>query len=77
MTTTIKPVRRETLSCFRSRPLIIELHPTWVSIRMKRSRIAYSVTIDQIWNLGARNAAEALRREREQRRKEKAKQNKR
>ena len=68
MTIADKPVRRETRSCVRvrreSRPLIIEVHATYVSIRPKGMRHAYTVTMDQIYNLGARNAAEQLRQAR-------------
>lgn len=68
MTTTSKPVRRETLSSVRvrraSRPLVIELHATFVKIRPKGMRTAFVATYDQIFNTGARNAAEQARKER-------------
>lgn len=67
MTKSTKPVVRETLSSVRERgklrPLVIQIHATYVSIRGKGCRSAYVVTMDQIYNLGARNAAEAARRE--------------
>lgn len=63
MTKATKPVRRETFSCFRGRPLVIEIHPTFVTIREKGRRSHYSVTFDQIFNIGARNAAAARRAE--------------
>lgn len=77
MTKADKPVTRESYSTVRvrqqTRPLIIEVHSTWVSIRPKGMRTAYVVTLDQIYNIGARNAAEALRKERAEARKTKRK----
>ncbi len=73
MTKADKPTRRETYSTVRvryeSRPLIIEIHATWVSIRAKGCRTAYQVTMDQIYNLGAKNAAAAARAARDEDRK--------
>jgi hypothetical protein len=66
MTLTTKPVRRETLSLARDRgkvlPLVVELNTTYLKIRFKGRRRAYTVTYDQVLNIGARNAAEAARR---------------
>ena len=66
MTTTTKPVRRETLSsvreCRETRPIVIELHSTFVRVRPKGMRTFYAVTYDQIYGIGARNAAEERRR---------------
>ena len=64
MTTTNKPTRRETLSQIRLkgfRPLIIELNTTYLKVRPKGTRQYYTVTYDQIYTLGARNAAEEAR----------------
>jgi hypothetical protein len=76
MTDTSRPVRRETLSSVRSRrasrPLIIELHSTFVRVRPKGMRTFYVVTYDQIYTIGAKNAAESLRRERLEAKKRKA-----
>ena len=67
MTTTTKPVRRETFASVRERgrirPLVIELNTTYLRVRLKGSRRFYTVTYDQVWGLGARNAAEERRRE--------------
>jgi len=70
MTTTAKPVRRETLSTHRGRALVVELRSTYLTVRQKGKRLRYAVTYDQIWTAGARNAAEALRQERLARKKE-------
>lgn len=64
MTTTVKPVRRETLSTHRGRPLVVELRSTYLTVRQKGRRLRYTATYDQVWNIGARNAAEAARQER-------------
>lgn len=64
MTTTLKPIARETLSTFRNRALVLELHSTYLKVRQKGKRTRYTCTYDQIWSLGARNAAEATRQER-------------
>ena len=65
MTKAIKPVTRETLSSVQERsqlrPIVITIHPTYVQIRLKGQRRAYTVTMAQLWTLGARNAAEAAR----------------
>ena len=65
MTTTDKPIKRETRSLVRMGrsclPLVIELHSTYVRVRAKGKRNFYTVTFDQIFNIGARNAAEQLR----------------
>jgi hypothetical protein len=63
-----KPVKRESYTSVRERgalrPIVIELHPTFVKLKLKGCRHAVTVTVDQLWTLGNRNAAEALRRER-------------
>lgn len=65
VTTTTKPVRRETFSSIRERgkfrPIVITLDSTFVTVKLKGMRYAYTVTYAQILNIGARNAAEQLR----------------
>lgn len=61
MTKADKPVRRETYSYNRSRPLIIELAATFLTVREKGRRHGYTVTYQQVFNIGARNAAEQVR----------------
>lgn len=74
MTQTTKSIKRETLSQVRSRggyrPLVIELNTTYVKIKPKGMRTCFVCTYDQIWNIACRAAAEALRAEREAKRKE-------
>lgn len=73
MTKTTSKTRRETLSLARERgrlrPIVIELNSTWVSIRLKGMRRSYTVSYDQLWSLGAKNAAAAAREERAAKRK--------
>ena len=68
MTRTDKPVRRETFSSVRERgklrPIIVELASTYVRCRLKGMRGSYTISYDQLYSLGAKNAAEAKRRER-------------
>lgn len=68
MTNSSKPVKRETFTSARyrgkSRPIILEVCSTYVKVGLKGCREAYTVTVDQLWTLGAKNAAESLRRER-------------
>ena len=68
MTKASRPVQRETFSNVRvrgkNRPLVIEIHATYITIRPKGTRKAFLVTLDQIYTLGARNEAEKARRER-------------
>lgn len=61
MTTTDRPVKRETRSYVRGRALVITLNTTYLTIREKGRRYSYAVTYDQIRNIGARNAAEQRR----------------
>jgi hypothetical protein len=72
MTKTIRPVKRETLSQVRERgklrPIIIELGSTYLTIRLKGSRHSFTATYDQLWKLGAENAAREARRLRMERR---------
>jgi hypothetical protein len=68
MTNTSNPVRRETLSSVRERgklrPIVIELRSTYARLRLKGTRRTVTVTYDQLWTLGNRNAADERRRER-------------
>lgn len=77
MTTTMRPLKRETFSSVRAirdnRPLVIELHPTFVKVRPKGMQRFYTVTYQQIYTIGAKNAAEQARKERTEKRKGKLK----
>lgn len=73
MTKADKPVRRETFTSNRGRPLVIELNPTFLVVREKGRRHGYTVTYSQVFNVGARNAAEELRRAKAEARKARSK----
>ena len=67
MTKADRPVKRETYSSVHergvTRPLVIEISSTYVSIRPKGIRRGYTVSMAQIYLMGAKNEAEARRRE--------------
>lgn len=74
MTTTDKPVRRETLSLHRGRPLVVSLELCTVRIRQKGRRHFYEVPYAAIFDLGAKLAArQAAEEKREQRNRRKGK----
>lgn len=61
MTKADRPITRETYTSVRvrrqSRPLIIEVCSTYVRVRAKGMRTSYTISMDQIYNMGAKNAA--------------------
>jgi hypothetical protein len=57
------PTRRQTWAAFRGRTLVIELGPHTIKIREKGRRYAYEVSYEQIFRLGAENAARQRREE--------------
>ena len=63
-------IRRETPARYRGVPLVIEIRSHTIAIREKGRRTAYEVSYDQIFTLGARNAANARAAEKRARRKE-------
>lgn len=66
MTQVLKPVTRETLSRDRGRNLIVTLHPTYLEVRPKGTRRRYTLTYEAcMW--------QAIRREVDEMRREKAK----
>ena len=77
MTTTRKPVRRETPELVRDagkvRPLIVELWPSGIAVYQKRSRHSYLIPYRAIYDLGVKLFVEAGRRQKRQRRERKRK----
>jgi len=65
------PVRRECTDT-RGNPLVVGLTREGIWVREKGRRTAYLVTYGAIHSLGAKQAAEAIRREKLAKRKEKA-----
>lgn len=76
MTTTMRPIKRETFSSVRergkTRPIIVTLASTYIQVRLKGTRKVFTATYDQLFVLGARNAAEQARKERAEKRKARA-----
>jgi hypothetical protein len=62
MTALTKPVRRETGTIYRGRPLVIEIHAGYLSLREKGKRhsvtVDYRAVLDLGYKLLARAAAE-------------------
>jgi hypothetical protein len=63
-------LRRETCTVVQRKPLVIELRADTVYMRLKGARWGYEVDYQSIWVLGAKKAAEQLRVERQNRRKQ-------
>jgi len=63
-------VRRETCAVVQRKPLVIELRAHTVYMRLKGARWGYEVDYQSIWVLGAKKAAELIRIERQNRRKQ-------
>lgn len=64
--TTIKPdrpIRRETASLTRRRPIIIELHPGYLTLKAKRGKTSVAVDYAAILDLGYKMLARAERAE--------------
>jgi hypothetical protein len=72
MTHLTKPVCRESPAWVRDRskvrPLIVALTVSGVVLRAKGTRKRFTVPFEQLWAIGARNAAEELRAQRKARR---------
>ena len=62
MTAITRPVRRETAATYRGRPLIVEIHAGYLSLRAKGKRtsvtVAYGAVLDLGYKLLARQAAQ-------------------
>jgi hypothetical protein len=67
-------LRRETCAVVQRKHLVIELRARTVYLRLKGARWGYEVDYQSIWVLGAKKAAEQLRIERQNRRKQKKRQ---
>jgi hypothetical protein len=66
MPTLIQPeriVKRETASTHRGRPLIVELHPGYLTLRQKGRRSAVAVDYGAVLDLGYKILARAERAE--------------
>jgi len=64
MTALTRPVRRVTAASYGGRPLIVELHPGFVILRLKGKRHQVSVDYQSIMDLGYRILARQEQAER-------------
>ena len=66
--TTERILRRETATCYRGRPLIVELHPGYMTLREKGRRRPVTLDYRAAWDLAhkilAREAVAEKRRKR-------------
>lgn len=69
MTACDKPVTRATYSSYRGRPLVVTLHPTWLSIRQKGRRHGFVLDYQAVFDCAAKLAARAAMAEKKARRK--------
>lgn len=60
MTALTKPVRRETASTIKGRPIVIELHPWGIRMREKGRRYHLDVGFRECYDLAAKLTARAL-----------------
>jgi hypothetical protein len=76
MTTTAKPICRQTLSQIRYRGkwrfIVFEAAATAMAVRLKGTRVRYAAAYEQIFKLAAENAARAARAERQAQRRAKS-----
>ena len=63
MTTTRKPIKRETLERHRGAEIVIELHPTHMELRHKRKRTSYGLTYGEAFDFAAKLLANKVRLE--------------
>ena len=63
MTRSDKPVTRLSYSTYQGREIVVSIHPSWLSLRLKGTRCTFTLDILAAYQLAARAAAEAARRE--------------
>ena len=61
-------VRRETSAIVQRKPLVVEIRPHTIYVRLKGARWGYEVDYQSIWVIGAKKAAEQARIERQNKR---------
>lgn len=62
MTVCDRPVTRATLSKYRGRPLVVTLHPTFVTIRQKGRRHSMNLDYQAIYDCAAKAEKEKKKR---------------
>lgn len=63
MTEATKPVTRSLFSTIRGRQIAVTIHPTWVSVRLKRTRQVLAVESVALYHFAARLDANRAREE--------------
>jgi len=63
VTTTDKPVKRETRATVKGRPLIITLYPSWLEVREKGRRWRYTIDYQCLYQVAAKLFAAEKQRE--------------
>jgi hypothetical protein len=63
MTKADKPTTRETYSTYRGRPIVLTIHASYVSVRLKGTRQRLTVDAAAIYSLACKQAAQAARAE--------------
>lgn len=63
MTKADKPVTRESYSRYRGREVIVTIHPTWLSLRLKGTRKSFALDIEAAYQRAAYLEAESKRLE--------------
>lgn len=71
MTSVTKPVKRETAASIRDGgrllPIVVEIFPTYLCLRQKGRRTRLAVEYQVVYRLAARLLADAVRREKQER----------
>jgi hypothetical protein len=49
-----RPIRRETAVCYRGRPLVVELHQGYLTLRQKGRRHAVALDYRAAWDLACK-----------------------
>lgn len=63
MTRADKPVTRETYSRYQARPVVVSIHATYISVRLKGTQKRFTIDAVAAYQFAARLEAEARRRE--------------
>lgn len=71
MTRADNPVVRLTYARYRSREIVVELHPTWMDLRLKGTRRKFALDYGAAWSVACKLAARAEMDEKRAKRKRK------
>ena len=69
MTTLNRKLQRETAAAYRGRNIIIQLEPpSIIRVKEKGRRLWYETTVEAVFSLAAKQYADKIRKERQERR---------